>query len=179
MPDPRLVLRDATRDDVPAIRGLIRDLAEYEKEPQSAVVTEGDLLRDGFGERPLFRVVMAEWEGEVVGFAFYYFNYSTWQGRPGLYLEDLFVRPSHRGHGIGKALLVHLAGIALRENCGRFVWQVLDWNTPSIDFYRSLGAKVMTEWLTMRVEGQALQRLADFADSGGGWNRRRAPNPRL
>jgi GNAT superfamily N-acetyltransferase len=160
MPNPSLVLRDATRDDVPAIRQLIRDLAEYEKEPQSAVVAEGDLLRDGFGERPLFRVVMAEWEGEVVGFAFYFFNYSTWQGRPGLYLEDLFVRPSHRGHGIGKALLVHLAGIAVRENCGRFVWQVLDWNEPAIGFYESLGARVMKEWLTMRVDGEALRRLA-------------------
>ena len=160
MPSPSLVLREATRDDVPAIRQLIRDLAEYEKEPQSAVVSEADLLRDGFGERPLFRVVMAEWEGEVVGFAFYFFNYSTWQGRPGLYLEDLFVRPSHRGHGIGKALLVHLAGVALRENCGRFVWQVLDWNEPAIGFYESLGARVMKEWLTMRVDGEALRRLA-------------------
>jgi GNAT superfamily N-acetyltransferase len=160
MPSPSLVLREATRDDVPAIRRLIQDLAEYEKEPQSAVVTEADLLRDGFGERPLFRVVMAEWEGEVVGFAFYFFNYSTWQGRPGLYLEDLFVRPSHRGHGIGKALLVHLAGVALRENCGRFVWQVLDWNEPALGFYESLGARVMKEWLTMRVDGEALRRLA-------------------
>jgi GNAT superfamily N-acetyltransferase len=160
MPDPRLVLRDATRDDVPAIRRLIRALADYEKEPQSAVVTEADLLRDGFGERELFRVVLAEWEGEVAGFAFYFFNYSTWQGRPGLYLEDLFVQPSHRGRGIGKALLVHLAGIALRENCGRFVWQVLDWNEPAIGFYQSLGARVMKEWLTMRVDGDALRRLA-------------------
>jgi GNAT superfamily N-acetyltransferase len=161
MPDPRLVLRDATRDDVPAIRQLIRDLAEYEKEPQSAVVSEADLLRDGFGERPLFHVVMAEWDGEMAGFAFYFFNYSTWQGRPGLYLEDLFVRPAHRGRGIGKALLVHLAGIALRENCGRFVWQVLDWNEPAIGFYESLGARVMKEWLTMRVDGEALRRLAE------------------
>ena len=160
MTDPRLVLRAATRDDVPAIRHLIRDLAEYEKEPESAVVSEADLLRDGFGDRPLFRVVMAEWDGEVVGFAFYFFNYSTWQGRPGLYLEDLFVKPSHRGHGIGKALLVHLAGVALSENCGRFVWQVLDWNEPAIGFYESLGARVMKEWLTMRVDGEALRRLA-------------------
>jgi GNAT superfamily N-acetyltransferase len=155
-----LRLREATRDDVPAIRRLIQALAEYEKEPESAIVTEDDLLRDGFGERPRFQVVMAEWEGEVAGFAFYFYNYSTWQGRPGLYLEDLFVQPGHRGHGIGKALLVHLAGIALRENCGRFVWQVLDWNTPSIAFYESLGAVVMKEWLTMRVTGDALHRLA-------------------
>jgi GNAT superfamily N-acetyltransferase len=155
-----LRLRDATRDDVPAILALIRDLAEYEKEPQSAVATADDLLRDGFGERPLFRVVMAEWAGETAGFAFYFFNYSTWQGRPGLYLEDLFVRPAFRGKGIGKALLVHLAGIALRENCGRFVWQVLDWNEPAIRFYESLGARHMKEWMTMRVDGEALERLA-------------------
>lgn len=160
--DPRLKLRAATREDVPTIRQLIRDLAEYEKEPQSAVATEADLLRDGFGERPLFRVVMAEWEGEVAGFAFYFFNYSTWHGRPGLYLEDLFVRPAYRGRGIGKALLVHLAGIALRENCTRFVWQVLDWNEPSIRFYESLGARIKREWLTMRVDGEALRRLAQL-----------------
>ena len=160
MTDKSLRLRPATRDDVADIRRLIRALADYEKEPDAAVVTEADLLRDGFGEKPLFKVVMAEWEGAVVGFAFYFYNYSTWQGRPGLYLEDLFVMPSHRGKGIGKALLVHLARIALRENCGRFVWQVLDWNTPSIQFYESLGAVVMKEWLTMRVTGEALEKLA-------------------
>jgi GNAT superfamily N-acetyltransferase len=161
VPHEPLALRDATRADVPAILQLIRDLAEYEKEPQSAVATEADLLRDGFGERPLFQVVLAEWEGAVVGFAFYFFNYSTWQGRPGLYLEDLFVRPPFRGKGIGKALLVHLAGIAVQRNCGRFVWQVLDWNEPALRFYESLGAKVMKEWLTMRVDGEALRRLAE------------------
>jgi len=126
------------------------------------VVTEEDLLRDGFSALPRFKVVMAEWGGEVVGFAFYFYNYSTWQGRPGLYLEDLFVQPSHRGKGIGKALLVHLAQIAVRENCGRFVWQVLDWNTPSIEFYESLGATMMKEWLTMRVTGDALVKLASL-----------------
>jgi GNAT superfamily N-acetyltransferase len=104
--------------------------------------------------------VLAEWDGHAAGFAFFFYNYSTWQGRPGLYLEDLFVRPQFRGHGIGKALLVHLAQVAVREKCGRFQWQVLDWNTPALDFYKSLGAKVMTEWLTMRVEGEALQNLA-------------------
>ena len=155
-----LRLRPATREDAATIVQLIRELAEYEKEPEAAVATEADIVRDGFGERPFFRVVLAEWEGEVAGFAFYFFNYSTWQGRPGLYLEDLFVRPTHRGKGIGKALLVHLAGIALRENCGRFVWQVLDWNMPAIEFYEALGARVMREWLTMRVAGEDLQRLA-------------------
>ena len=138
------------------------EMTVVEKEPDAAVVTEDDLLRDGFSAQPRFKVVMAEWEGAVVGFAFYFYNYSTWQGRPGLYLEDLFVQPSHRGKGIGKALLVHLARIAVRENCGRFVWQVLDWNTPSIEFYESLGATMMKEWLTMRVTGDALVKLAEL-----------------
>jgi GNAT superfamily N-acetyltransferase len=104
--------------------------------------------------------VIAEWNGEPAGFAFYFFNYSTWRGRPGLYLEDLFVWPHLRGKGIGKALLVHLAQIALQENCGRFEWAVLDWNQPAIDFYESLGAKRMKEWIIMRVEGDDIARLA-------------------
>ncbi len=124
------------------------------------MATAADLLRDGFGPEPKFRVDIAEWSGEPAGFAFYFWNYSTWQGRPGLYLEDLFVRPRFRGQGIGKALLVHLARVALKNNCGRLVWQVLDWNTPAIEFYESLGAAVMKEWLTMRVTDEALVRLA-------------------
>jgi GNAT superfamily N-acetyltransferase len=155
-----LSLRPATRDDAELIVQFIRGLAEYERAPEAAVVTAEDLLRDGFGPDRKFRVVIAEWNGQPAGFAFYFFNYSTWQGRPGLFLEDLFVRPEFRGKGIGKALLVHLAQIAIRENCGRFVWQVLDWNTPAIEFYKSLGAKVLDEWLTMRVEGEALEKLA-------------------
>jgi len=155
-----LTLRPAERTDIPLILQFIRDLAEYEREPQAAVATAADLERDGWGPEPKFRVVIAEWNGEPAGFAFWFFNYSTWQGRPGLYLEDLFVRPAYRGKGIGKALLVHLAQIASRENCGRFQWQVLDWNQPAIDFYESLGARRMNEWLTMRVEGEALRNLA-------------------
>jgi GNAT superfamily N-acetyltransferase len=155
-----LTLRPAARDDVGLIRRFIKELAEYERDPEAAVVTEDDLLRDGFGGTPLFHVVIAEWEGEPAGFAFYFFNYSTWQGRPGLYLEDLFVRPALRGKGIGKALLVHLARLAVERGCGRFVWQVLDWNEPAIRFYESLGAQVMKPWLTMRVDGDALRRLA-------------------
>jgi GNAT superfamily N-acetyltransferase len=155
-----LQLRAAVPTDVPAIRALIRELAEYEKEPGQAVATEEDLLRDGFGPVPRYRCIMAIWEGESVGFALYFNNYSTWQGRWGLYLEDLFVRPSMRGKGIGKALLVELARIAVRDGCGRFQWQVLDWNQPSIDFYEKLGAKPLKEWLTMRVDGEALERLA-------------------
>ena len=155
-----LTIRPATPSDVPLILEFIRELAEYERDPQAAVATKADLLRDGFGPEPKFRVDIAEWSGEPAGFAFYFWNYSTWQGRPGLYLEDLFVRPQFRGKGIGKALLVHLARVAVKNNCGRLVWQVLDWNTPSIDFYNSLGAETMKEWLTMRVTGDALVRLA-------------------
>ena len=155
-----LTIRPATAADVPLILEFIRELAEYEREPQAAVATQADLLRDGFGPEPKFRVDIAEWSGAPAGFAFYFWNYSTWQGRPGLYLEDLFVRPQFRGKGIGKALLVHLARVALKNNCGRLVWQVLDWNTPSIEFYNSLGAETMKEWLTMRVTGEALVRLA-------------------
>ncbi len=156
-----LKIRPTTKKDVPLILDFIRGLAEYERDPAAAVATEQDLLRDGFGPQPKFWCVIAEWDGAPAGFAFYFFNYSTWQGRPGIFLEDLFVRPEFRGKGIGKALLVHLAQVALRENCGRFVWQVLDWNQPAIEFYESLGAKLMKEWLTMRVDGEALVRLAE------------------
>src|SRR5215472_13377244 len=155
-----LTIRNATAADVSLILEFIRGLAEYERAPQEAVATEADLLRDGFGPVPRFRVVIAEWQGQPAAFAFFFFNYSTWKGRPGLYLEDLFVRPEYRGRGIGRALLVHLAKVAVEENCGRFDWQVLDWNTPAIDFYKSLGAKLLKEWQTMRVEDEALKRLA-------------------
>ena len=155
-----LTIRPATLGDVSLILQFIRDLAAYERDPDAVKATEADLVRDGFGERPKFRVVIAEWDRLPAGFALFFHNYSTWQGRPGLYLEDLFVRQEFRGKGIGKGLLVYLARLALEENCGRFVWQVLDWNTPSIEFYKSLGAGVMKEWLTMRVEGEALDRLA-------------------
>jgi len=156
-----LNIRPATANDIDLILQFIHDLAEYEREPQAVTATEADIARDGFGPEPKFRVVIAEWEGRPAGFALYFFNYSTWLGRPGLYLEDLFVRTEFRGNGIGKGLLLHLARIAVKENCGRFQWQVLDWNTPSIEFYESLGAKWMKEWLTMRVEGEALKQLAD------------------
>jgi len=156
-----LRIRPAAESDIPLILEFIRDLATYERAPEQAVAHPEDLLRDGWGPEPKFRVLIAEWDNRPAGFALFFYNYSTWQGRPGLYLEDLFVRPEFRGKGIGKALLVHLAQIAVRENCGRFVWQVLDWNAPAIEFYESLGAKKLTEWLTMRVEGEALQRLAE------------------
>ncbi len=157
-----LKIRPATLEDVPLIRQFIRDLAEYERAPEAAVVTEESLRRDGFGPEPKYRCVIAEWDGAPAGFAFFFYNYSTWQGQAGLYLEDLFVKPVFRGKGIGKALLIHLAKIAVDENCGRFQWQVLDWNTPAIDFYKSLGAEVMSEWLTMRVEGENIRKLAEM-----------------
>ena len=155
-----LHLRPATRADVPLILALIRELATYERDPDAVVATEEALLRDGFGERPLFQVTIAEWSNEPVGFAFWFLAYSTWRGQPTLYLEDLFVRPEARGRGIGKEMMRHLAGTALDLGCGRFVWQVLDWNTPSIEFYESLGGQVVREWLTCRVDGDALQALA-------------------
>lgn len=160
MTSSMLALRPATPQDVPLILEFIRELAEYEREPQAAVATPEDLLRDGFGERPLFYVTLAHWDGIPAGFAFWFFTYSTWQGKPSMYLEDLFVRPPFRKRGIGKALLIELARIAVEKGCGRFQWQVLDWNTPAIDFYRTLGAKPVKEWLTMRVEGEAIARLA-------------------
>ena len=157
-----LSIRPATRDDVALILEFIRLLAEYEREPQSAVATAADLLRDGFDTaQPRFHAVIADWDGKPAGFAFYFFNYSTWMGKPGLYLEDLFVKPEFRGKGIGKSLMQHLAQIAVRENCYGMRWQVLDWNTPAIDFYESLGGKLLKEWITVRVMGSDLQQMAD------------------
>ena len=155
-----LKIRPASGDDAATILDLIRALAIYEREPDAVTATEADILRDGFGATPKFRCVIAEWDGQAAGFAFWFYNYSTWQGRPGLYLEDLFVKPEFRGKGMGKALLLYLAKVASDENCGRFEWSVLDWNTPAIEFYESLGAKLHREWLRMRVEGEALVRLA-------------------
>ena len=155
-----LHIREAGAPDVPVILRLIQGLAEYERAPGEVKATEADLLRDGFGATPLFHVVIAEWDGAPVGFAFYFHNYSTWHGRSGLYLEDLFVEPAFRGCGIGKALLVHLARIAVAQGCTRYQWQVLDWNEPAIRFYEAMGARVLREWLTVRIDGEALARLA-------------------
>jgi GNAT superfamily N-acetyltransferase len=154
-----LQLRAAKPEDVGTILELIRGLAEYEHEPQAAQATEEDLLRDGFGPLPRFHCVIADWDGAPAGFALYFFNYSTWKGRAGIFLEDIFVWPQYRRKGIGKALLLRLAQIAVAENCGRYEWLVLDWNTPAIEFYEALGAKLMKEWLPMRVEGGALLAL--------------------
>jgi GNAT superfamily N-acetyltransferase len=155
-----LTIRDALPTDVPAILALVRELAVYEREPNAVVATEVDFLRHGFGERPFFRVLVAEWEGITAGFALYYFGFSTWTGGPILYLEDLFVRPEHRKKRIGLTLMQRLARLALDAGCTRFVWQVLDWNEPAIRFYESLGANVLRDWLTVRLDGEALHKLA-------------------
>ena len=156
-------LRPAAPDDTELNQAFIRELAEYERAPEQAVAKPEDLQRYLFGPQPLAFAALAHWHGEPAGFALWFYNFSTWEGKPALYLEDLFVRPAFRGHGIGKALLKHLAAIALAQGCTRYVWQVLDWNTPSLDFYQAMGATVLHEWLTCRVEGEALKRLAEGA----------------
>ncbi|HLH06412.1 MAG TPA: GNAT family N-acetyltransferase [Terriglobales bacterium] len=156
-----LRIRPAVPEDADLIVQFIRELADYEREPQAAIATSVDILRDGFGRDPKFRVLMAEWEDKPAGFALFFLNYSTWLGRPGLYLEDLFVRPEFRGKGIGKAVLAELARIALAENCYGMKWQVLDWNTPAIEFYEALGAKLQKEWLSVRIMGEPLRALAN------------------
>jgi len=150
------LIRSATPADVPLILGFIRDLAVYEKLAHEVVATEAALQSTLFGSPPAAHVVIAEVESAPAGFALYFFNYSTFLARPGLYLEDLFVKPEFRGVGTGKALLLHLAKIANTRGCGRMEWSVLDWNEPAIKFYESLGAKRMTEWQICRLTGAAL-----------------------
>jgi GNAT superfamily N-acetyltransferase len=154
------LIRPATPADVPQILAFIRALAAYEREPDAVSATEAGLLRDGFGPNPFYFCLIAECDGQPAGFALYFFNYSTWLGRPGLYLEDIFVPPEFRGQGIGKALLKQVAAIAVEKDCPRLQWEVLDWNTPAIDFYRAMGAEFLDEWRNVRVSGHALHRLA-------------------
>ena len=155
-----ITIRPATEQDIPTILGFIRDLAKYEHLEHEVVATESSLRQTLFGARPYAEVVFASLDGIPQGFALFFHNYSTFLGKPGIYLEDLFVRPQHRGKGIGKALLSTVAAIAQSEGCPRLEWAVLDWNTPAIDFYHSLGALPMSEWTTMRVSGPALTQLA-------------------
>lgn len=155
-----LTIRNATSADTALMLKLIQGLAEYERAPNAVVASEEDLLRDGFGPTPKYRCVIAEWDNRPAGFAFFFYNYSTWRGRPGLYLEDLFVIPEMRGKGIGKALLQRVAEIAVREDCYGISWMVLEWNEPAIKFYESLGAEMLVEWETMRLTGPALLQLA-------------------
>jgi diamine N-acetyltransferase len=159
-----LTLRPALPADSALILEYIRELAEYEREPHAPIATEADIRRYAFSGHPLIKVTMAEWDGRPAGFALWFLNFSSWQGKPGIYLEDLFVRPAFRRNGIGKALLKHLAGIAVEEGWTRFVWQVLEWNTPAIEFYEAHGARVMRSWITCRVEDEAIKRLADSTD---------------
>ncbi|MGH9591278.1 MAG: GNAT family N-acetyltransferase [Terracidiphilus sp.] len=158
-------IRKAAEADVPEILSLIRALAAYERAPDAVKATEADLREHGFGPNPYFHCLIAEEDGQPAGFAFYFFNYSTWMGRPGIYLEDIFVYPEFRGRGIGKSLLRRVAAVAVEKGCARLKWQVLDWNTPAIDFYRSMGAEFMSEWRAMRVTGESLVRLAEMADA--------------
>src|SRR5437762_4048339 len=153
-------IRPASVEDVPIILQLIRDLATYERAPHEVTATEEQLIDVLFGQRPSAEVLLAFEGKSPVGFAVFFHNFSTWLGRRGLYLEDLFVKPEWRGHGVGKRLLVHLARLAVERNCGRFEWAVLDWNEPAIEFYRRLGAQPLHEWTVFRVTGDELHKLA-------------------
>ena len=158
-------IRPAHVKDVPVILQLIRDLATYERAPDEVTATEEQLVDVLFGERPAAEVLLAFERESPVGFAVYFYNFSTWLGRPGLYLEDLFVKPEKRGKGYGRALLVELAKIARDRGCGRMEWSVLNWNEPAIKFYRALGATPMDEWTVFRLTRDGITRLASAADT--------------
>lgn len=154
-------IRWARPEDAGLILQFVRDLAEFEREPEAVAIGEGELLRDGFpapgGER-YYECLIAEQDGEAAGFALFFPVYSTWKGRA-MHLEDLFVRPRYRGHGIGKALLTRVAAVAVERGCARFFWHVLDWNTPAIEFYQSLGAVPLSDWTRMEISGEPLRAL--------------------
>lgn len=160
---PNITIRPAQPEDVALILRFIRELAAYERAEDEVVATEADLRKSLFGEGPA-RALICSVDGVEAGFAVYFFNYSTWQGRKGLYLEDLYLTPAYRKAGAGKALLQHLARIAVAEGCGRFEWSVLTWNEPALQFYRSIGAWPMDEWVRYRLAGPA---LAQFAGEPG------------
>ena len=155
-----LNIRPATRADAPTIANLVRELADYEKLLDEARATPEDFLRELESPNPVIHVLIAEWNGTPAGFALYFFNFSTFVGRPGLYLEDLFVRPAQRSHGIGRALLRELARIARERGCGRMEWAVLDWNEPALRFYKSLDARQMNEWIIHRLTPVEIEKLA-------------------
>jgi GNAT superfamily N-acetyltransferase len=154
------VIRKATAGDAAQILEFIRALAAFERAPDAVTATKEGLIRDGFGVHPFFQCLIADYDGRPAGFALYFFNYSTWVGRPGIYVEDLFVLPHFRRKGIGRKLLRQVAAIAIENGCQRLQWEVLDWNTPTIDFYRDLGAEFLDEWRNVRMSGEALERLA-------------------
>jgi len=153
-------IRAASEADIPIILAFINELAEYEKLQHQVVATEASLRQALFGAKPAAQALIARCAGEPAGFALYFHNFSTFLGKHGLYLEDLYVRPAHRGRAIGKGLLKHLARLALELDCGRFEWAVLDWNRPAREFYESLGAQANPTWINYRVSGDALRRLA-------------------
>ncbi len=159
-------IRPATRADLPLIAALIRELADYERLADAVRFDEAGLGEHLFGARPAAEVLIAEADGKPQGFALFFHTFSTFEGKPGLYLEDLFVRPEARGLGLGKALLARLAATALQRGCARFEWAVLDWNAPAIGFYEAIGACAMDDWTVMRVDGPALHTLAESAHTG-------------
>jgi diamine N-acetyltransferase len=158
-----LSIRPATIDDAPLLTAMIRELAEFEHLAHEMSTTEEDLARDGFGPHPKFRAVIAQWNGEPVGYAVFFEFYSSFQGRAGLFLDDLFVRPAFRKHGVGTALLAHVAGIAWKEKYFCMRWEVLDWNKPAIEFYNNLGAVFLEEWKPVVLIGDALEAAAKGA----------------
>ena len=158
------MIREAREADVAAVVGLVHELAEYERSPELCTLTEDQLHAALFGPEAVAHCHVAEVAGEVVGCAIWFRSFSTWRGVPGIYLEDLFVRPAHRGSGLGKALLAQLAAVCAEQGYARLEWQVLDWNEPSIGFYRSLGAVPMDEWTTFRLDGEALTTFAKTAE---------------
>jgi GNAT superfamily N-acetyltransferase len=160
-----LKLRKAITKDIPLVLSFIRELAEYERAPNAVACTEQDLHRDGFGPSPKFHVIIAESNGEPAGMAFFFYNYSTWQGRPGIFIEDLFVRPQFRGKGVGRALMAHLAKTAIAEQCYGVRWEVLDWNKPAIDLYQHLGSKFREGWRIMQLMGRELSELAESSST--------------
>jgi GNAT superfamily N-acetyltransferase len=155
-----LVIRPALEEEVPVVLDFVRELAEYERLAHEVVATESDMREALFGSRPYAEVVFACLKGEPVGFALFFYNFSTFLAKPGIHLEDLYVRPACRGKGIGQRLLSWLARETLRRGCGRLEWAVLDWNEPSIRFYESLGARALKEWFTYRLTGEALEKVA-------------------
>ena len=158
--NPRCRIRPATRADAALILRFIRELAEYEKMLDQVQATAADIERQLFGPKPAAECLIAELDGEPAGFALFFHNFSTFLAKPGLYLEDLYVRPELRGRGVGKRLLAQLAALTLERGCGRFEWSALDWNMPAIDFYRSIGAQMMESWKINRLTGDALKKLA-------------------
>ena len=160
-PIPDFEIRLVAPGDVPLVYAFIRELAEYERLSQQVTATEADIRNALFGERPVAEALLAYYKNEPVGFAVYFTSFSTFVGRPGIYLEDIYIKPDMRGKGFGRALLVYLARLARQRHCGRMEWSVLDWNEPAIKFYKNLGAQAMDEWTVYRLTGKALERLAE------------------